>query len=283
MTHRAEASSSGWERRGQAAPELLQGDLAARRQLRRSKAAHSLLRRGGASLALAALVVLSALAEAGSTSPLAPGSAPPPRLRPAAEAGPSEPQTRPPAPAPLQAPRSDPGSDQTPPPDPAAILPAAQRPPAADRAPPQGTDPTRGPVTNLPLPRFVSLKSSEGNARRGPGYDHRIDWVFTRPGMPLRVTAEYENWRRVEDAEGAGGWVHYSLLSGSRSVLVRGDMADLRSDPGPDGTLIARLQAGVVARLLACAPQQCRIQADGRRGWVDKRLLWGIHAEEVLE
>ncbi len=44
--------------------------------------------------------------------------------------------------------------------------------------------PGHGCVTNLPLPRFVSLKGDEGNARRGPGLTHRIDWVFTRPGMP---------------------------------------------------------------------------------------------------
>ena len=53
-----------------------------------------------------------------------------------------------------------------------------------------------------------------------PGLTHRVDWVFTRAGMPLKITAEYENWRRVEDFEGAGGWVHYSLLSGVRTVMV---------------------------------------------------------------
>ncbi|MFN7051486.1 MAG: SH3 domain-containing protein, partial [Gemmobacter sp.] len=56
--------------------------------------------------------------------------------------------------------------------------------------------PGEGAVTRLPLPRFVTLKTDEGNARRGPGLSHRIDWVFKRAGMPLRVTAEYENWRR---------------------------------------------------------------------------------------
>jgi SH3-like domain-containing protein len=74
---------------------------------------------------------------------------------------------------------------------------------AAQTAP---RDPNRGSVTSLPLPRYVSLKTNEGNARRGPGLTHRIDWVFTRAGMPLRITAEFEHWRRVEDSEGVGGW-----------------------------------------------------------------------------
>ena len=46
-----------------------------------------------------------------------------------------------------------------------------------------------GPVTSLPLPRYVSLKASEGNVRRGPSLTHRIDWVFKRRNMPLRSPA----------------------------------------------------------------------------------------------
>ncbi|MEL6566070.1 MAG: SH3 domain-containing protein, partial [Pseudomonadota bacterium] len=62
-----------------------------------------------------------------------------------------------------------------------------------------------GPVTNLPLPRYVSLKAVEGNVRRGPSLTHRIDWVFQRRDMPLRITAEHGHWRRVEDRDGMGG------------------------------------------------------------------------------
>ena len=87
----------------------------------------------------------------------------------------------------------------------------------------------RGQVTNLPLPRFVSLKASEGNVRRGPSLSHRIDWVYKRRDLPLRITAEHGHWRRVEDRDGMGGWVHYSLLSGTRTVLVEQDMLQLLS------------------------------------------------------
>ena len=62
----------------------------------------------------------------------------------------------------------------------------------------------RGQVTNLPMPRFVSLKAAEGNVRRGPSLSHRIDWVFTKRNMPLEIVGEYGHWRRVQDREGAG-------------------------------------------------------------------------------
>ena len=145
------------------------------------------------------------------------------------------------------------------------------------------SDPNRGAVTNLPLPRYVTLKTSEGNARRGPGLSHRIDWVFTRVGMPLRVTAEYENWRRVEDDEGAGGWMHYALLSGTRSVLVAQNLADIRSNPQDDAVVLMQAEAGVVARLMECSVDWCRLSIDGERGWVHKMALWGVDAAEVIE
>ena len=63
----------------------------------------------------------------------------------------------------------------------------------------------RGSVTNLPIPRYVSIKTDECNVRRGPSLSHRIDWVFQRKGMPVEVTAEHGHWRRARDREGAGG------------------------------------------------------------------------------
>ncbi|EKX56930.1 hypothetical protein D516_2047 [Rhodobacter sp. AKP1] len=152
---------------------------------------------------------------------------------------------------------------------------------AAEAAP--APDPGVGQVTNLPLPRYVSLKTSEGNARRGPGLTHRIDWVFTRAGMPLRVTAEYEHWRRVEDFEGAGGWVHYALLSGARTAMVVAEMADLHEDPASGSTVTVHAQRGVVVRLLECMRDWCRVSADGNRGWVIKTALWGVEPDEILQ
>ena len=141
----------------------------------------------------------------------------------------------------------------------------------------------RGPVTNLPLPRFVSMKASEGNVRRGPSLTHRIDWVFKRRDLPLEITAEHGHWRRVRDRDGAGGWVHYSLLSGTRTVIVETDTADLLARPDAAAMTVARLEAGVVARIDECAPDWCRLNAGGYRGWTRKDHLWGVRADEILD
>ena len=141
----------------------------------------------------------------------------------------------------------------------------------------------RGPVTNLPLPRFVSLKAAEGNVRRGPSLSHRIDWVFRHRDMPLLVTAEFGHWRRVEDAEGQGGWIYYSLLSGSRTVSVAVDRTALYTRPDAEAPVVAEAKAGVIGRLGECGPDWCRIAAGGTKGWVVKSALWGVAPEELRE
>ncbi len=141
----------------------------------------------------------------------------------------------------------------------------------------------RGPVTNLPLPRFVSLKAAESNVRRGPSLAHRIDWVYRMRDVPLQITAEYGNWRRVRDVDGLGGWVHYALLSGARTVLFTSGDVPLLAGPVPDAPARAVAQRGVVARLDECARDFCLVRAGGYRGWVPKTALWGVDAAELLK
>src|SRR5450759_14844 len=61
-------------------------------------------------------------------------------------------------------------------------------------------------VSGLPVPRFVSLKAGRVNVRVGPGEDYKIAWIFTRPGLPIEVIQEFDNWRRIRDSDGTVGW-----------------------------------------------------------------------------
>ncbi len=140
-----------------------------------------------------------------------------------------------------------------------------------------------GPVTNLPIPRYVSLKTSEGNVRRGPSLTHRIDWVFKRRDMPLQVTGEHGHWRRVTDRDGAGGWVHYALLSGVRTVIIEKDMLTLHTRPDAQTPVVAALELGVVARLGDCSVEWCSVSAGGYRGWTRKDNLWGVGMDEIRD
>ncbi|MDO5528543.1 MAG: SH3 domain-containing protein [Paracoccus sp. (in: a-proteobacteria)] len=141
----------------------------------------------------------------------------------------------------------------------------------------------RSPLSRQLLPRYVSLKGSEGNARRGPALSQRIDWVFRQSGMPLRVVAEYGHWRRVEDRDGAGGWMHYALLSPVRTAIVQHDMVELRARPDLNAGIVAMAEDGAVVRLGSCNPEWCRISGGGTSGWVPKAALWGVDLAELRD
>ncbi len=142
----------------------------------------------------------------------------------------------------------------------------------------------KGQVTSLPLPRFVSMRADTANARRGPSLDQRVDWEFVQRGMPLEVTAEYGQWRRVRDADGQGGWVHHTLLSGVRTALILGDVAvPLLAGPTEDAAVRAMAEPGVVGRLEECHGPWCELSTGGVKGWLPRAVLWGVSADEEIE
>jgi len=141
---------------------------------------------------------------------------------------------------------------------------------------------SEGQVTGLPTPRFISMKSSSANVRRGPSTSNQVDWVLRHRGTPLVVLAEYQEWFRIEDVDGEGGWVHTKLLSQRRTVLVQEDLLALRATPSNSARKLARLEAGVVLRLVGCQPSWCEASIEGLTGWLPKTGIWGVLPEDVF-
>ena len=141
--------------------------------------------------------------------------------------------------------------------------------------------------SGLPVPRYVSLKSDHVNVRAGPTKDNDVAWVYTRSGLPVEITAEFENWRRVRDSEGAEGWVYHSLLSGRRTAVItmksKDDLAPLYERADATSALTARLQAGVVAQVKHCGAGWCRVTGNGFDGWIQQQRLWGVYADEKVD
>ena len=134
---------------------------------------------------------------------------------------------------------------------------------------------SKGDVTGLPLPRFVSVKHNKVNVRRGPNSSYQIDWVYTQSGVPLKITAEFENWRRVEDSEGEGGWVHSRLLSGKRFVIFLENRTFLKRRPYKKSPTLAIIQQGVIAKLITNTDLWSKISVQGYSGWIPNLKVWG--------
>lgn len=131
------------------------------------------------------------------------------------------------------------------------------------------------------VPRFASLGSDKVYMRAGPTYRHRILWVYHRKGLPVEIVAQYDVWRRVHDSEGTTGWVHASMISETRTVLVTAHAA-IRRDSDPHAKILALAQPGVVAKLESCEASACEIATGRTDGWIDKKNIWGVKPGEVF-
>ncbi len=144
-----------------------------------------------------------------------------------------------------------------------------------------------GTTSGLPVPRFVSLKSNHVNVRGGPTKDNDVSWIYTKSGLPVEITAEFENWRRIRDSEGSEGWVYHSLLSGKRTAVVttksKDELAQLRDRADESSAVAAQLEAGVVANVRRCSGTWCHISGPGFDGWIEQERLWGVYPDEKVD
>jgi SH3-like domain-containing protein len=144
-----------------------------------------------------------------------------------------------------------------------------------------------GSASGLPVPRFVSLKADKVNMHIGPAKTYEVKWLYQRAGLPVEVTAEFENWRRIRDADGAEGWVYHSLLSGRRSGMVTTKAADqlaaVHEKPDLESAVTAKLERGVVGIVKRCNDGWCAINGRGFDGWIQQVQLWGVYPNEKVD
>jgi SH3-like domain-containing protein len=131
--------------------------------------------------------------------------------------------------------------------------------------------------SGLPVPRYVSLKYSDANARSGPGDDHRLLWIYHARGLPVQVVAETSEWRKICDPDGAVAWVHKRLIDGRRMTMrvLPGTLA-IHQSPKPVAPILAYMNPRSLAALDRCKKDWCRVRVDDITGWVPAAEVWGI-------
>ena len=138
--------------------------------------------------------------------------------------------------------------------------------------------PLGGAMAQTPasLPRFESLRSDRVNLRVGPGENYPIAWVLVRKEMPVEIVRGFAHWLMVRDWQGSEGWVHERMLSPRRRVVVTGGVHPLRRDPDAAAPAVARAEPGVIANLVECRADWCRIAAANVGGWIARSDIWGV-------
>lgn len=137
----------------------------------------------------------------------------------------------------------------------------------------------------LSVPRFVSLGSGKANARTGPGKRYPVRWTYVRDGLPVEIVGEFDVWRKVRDKDGEEGWVHKSLLSVDRTVIIStcsdgSGIVPLFRDASSESVVVAKAEKGAILDLETCVNAWCQASFGGFDGWIERKFLWGIYPNE---
>lgn len=131
------------------------------------------------------------------------------------------------------------------------------------------------------IPRFVITKSDHVNARKGPGAIYPINWVIIRKSEPLKVIAEFDDWRKIEDKIGYAGWIHSSLLSPKRSVIITcKDQCNLYKNGDQSSKQIALLEEGLRCSFEKVKDAFAKVKCNRYKGWIGIENIWGLLDEE---
>ena len=140
-----------------------------------------------------------------------------------------------------------------------------------------------GKETGLEIPRYVSLKSNDANIRVGPSKNYPIKIKYIKKNYPLKVLEEYEDWRKVEDFQKNFGWIHKSLISGTRTgIVLSNDNKTIKLLNTLNGKVIGEIGKGNIVFLEKCKIDWCLVSSGNYKAWIDKKYIWGVKEKEKI-
>ena len=131
--------------------------------------------------------------------------------------------------------------------------------------------------SGLEIPRIVSLKNSLTYMRSGPGKEFPVKFELKQKGYPLKVVAEFNNWRKVITYGKISGWIHTQLLSSFRTGLLI-KTTFLKTIPSNSSNSLAKLLPNLLIYVKKCKKNWCKIEIFKKKkfvGWVQKETVWG--------
>ena len=122
--------------------------------------------------------------------------------------------------------------------------------------------------------KFLSLKKNKTNVRYGPGIDYPIKYIYRKINLPVKQIDKKENWRRVVFIDNNSGWIHWSQLKSSNSVITIEEKI-LFKKPSNFSEPIVRLEKGRLLVIKKCEDNWCNIKTNDYMGWIKAKDIWG--------
>ena len=122
--------------------------------------------------------------------------------------------------------------------------------------------------------KFLSLKKNKTNVRYGPGLDYPIKYIYRKVNLPVKQIDKKENWRRVVFLDNNSGWIHWSQLKPSNSIIAI-EKKVLFKKPSNFSEPLAKLEKGRLLVIKKCEKKWCNITTGKYVGWVKIKNIWG--------
>ena len=121
---------------------------------------------------------------------------------------------------------------------------------------------------------FLSLKKNKTNVRYGPGLDYPIKYIYRKVNLPVKQIDKKENWRRVIFLDNNSGWIHWSQLKPSNSIITIEEKI-LFKKSSKFSEPVARLEEGRLLVIKKCEDIWCNVKTDDYVGWIKVKNIWG--------
>ena len=122
--------------------------------------------------------------------------------------------------------------------------------------------------------KFWSLKNDKVNVRYGHGKEHAIKYIYKKLNLPVKQIDKKENWRRVVFLDNNSGWIHWSQLKPSNSIIAIEEKI-LFKKPSVFSEPFVRLEKGRLLVIKKCEEDWCNITTGNYVGWIKVRNTWG--------
>ena len=132
--------------------------------------------------------------------------------------------------------------------------------------------------TGLKIPRIVSLKYALTFVRTGPGKEFPIKFEINKKGYPVKIIAEFNNWRKINTKNNLSGWIHTQLLSSFKTGLII-TKTTLKTRPSDSSRNLAVLLPDLLINIKKCKLKWCNIRVFKNKnfvGWIMKNTVWGF-------
>ena len=122
---------------------------------------------------------------------------------------------------------------------------------------------------------FVSLKKNKVNVRYGPSFDSEIKFVYKKVNLPIKQIDKKENWRRIIDSKNNSGWIHWSQLKKTNSIISLEDKILFKNNSNFSKP-IAKIKKGRLLIVKNCDGDWCKVKTEKFKGWIKIDNVWGL-------